>query len=95
MALFEARLKGAPGKLVKVRYVSTIAAGVKLEVLKGRKAVAGVAGRARVGVNMIAWNGRKGTKPAAPGLYKLRLTAVNGSQKVIRTASLKVAKPKR
>jgi hypothetical protein len=95
VALFEAKLRGAPGKRVKVRYVSTLAAGVKLEVLKGRKAVARVSGQARAGANTITWNGRKGKKPAAPGLYRLRLTAVNGSQTAINTASLKVAKPRR
>jgi hypothetical protein len=38
----------------------------------------------------IAWNGRTGREPAKPSLYKLRLTAVNGEQKVVQTASLRV-----
>ena len=95
VALFQANLKAVSGKRVTLRYVSTLQADVVLDVLRGSKRIARVRGKARVGANAIRWNGRQKNKPAAPGLYKLRLKAVNGDQSVTKTASLKVTKPKR
>jgi DNA-binding beta-propeller fold protein YncE len=90
VALFSRNLKGVAGKRVRLGYVSTLAASAQLDVLKGAKRVARARGRARVGANTIAWNGRIGRKLAKPGLYRLRLTAVNGSQKATQTATLRV-----
>jgi DNA-binding beta-propeller fold protein YncE len=90
VALFSRNLKGVAGKRVRLGYVSTLAASAQLDVLKGTKRVSRTRGRARVGANTIAWNGRIGRKLAKPGLYRLRLTAVNGSQRATQTASLRV-----
>jgi hypothetical protein len=95
IALFERRLKATAGKSVRLRYVATLGAAVRLDVLRASKVVARVNRRAHTGANSIAWNGRRGRKAAAPGNYRLRLTAVNGTQTATATASLRLNSPKR
>jgi 6-phosphogluconolactonase (cycloisomerase 2 family) len=86
LALFQSSLKARSGKRVKLRYVSTLRADVTLVARRGKKVVARKQGAAKVGANSIALRAGK------PGLYKLRLTAVNGDQTARRTASLRVTK---
>jgi hypothetical protein len=83
-----AKLRSRAGKAVTFAYGSTLKATVTLDVLKGSKRVARVRGTARSGANKLRWNGKAGRKAASAGAYKLRLTAVNGSQKA--TASTKL-----
>ena len=68
------------GKAVTLRYVSTTDARVVLEVLKGARRVAAVAGSARPGKNAIRWNGKVDRKNAPRGTYRLALKATAGEQ---------------
>jgi recombinational DNA repair ATPase RecF len=78
------------GKAVRVRYVSTTAARVVLEVFKGSRRVAAVGGRAKEGRNSIRWNGKVSRKAAAAGRYKLVLRATSGAQLVTDRASVRI-----
>jgi hypothetical protein len=73
-ALVTPKVKAKRGRTVTVRYVTTVAAGATLDVLKGRKRVAEVTQQAAVGTNRIRWNGKAGRKAAARGTYTLALT---------------------
>ena len=73
-ALVMPKVKAKRGRTVTVRYVTTVAAGATLDVLKGRKRVAEVTQQAAVGTNRIRWNGKAGRKAAARGTYTLALT---------------------
>ena len=68
------------GKAVTLRYVSTTGARVVLEVFKGARRVAAVAGTARPGKNAIRWNGKVDRKKAPRGTYRLELKATAGEQ---------------
>ena len=68
------------GKAVTLRYVSTTGARVVLEVFKGARRVAAVAGTARSGKNAIRWNGKVDRKTAPRGTYRLALKATTGEQ---------------
>ena len=68
------------GKAVTLRYVSTTGARVVLEVFKGARRVAAVAGTARPGKNAIRWNGKVDRKRAPRGTYRLELKATTGEQ---------------
>jgi hypothetical protein len=83
-----AKLRSRTGKRVTFSYVSTLDAQATLDVLKGSKRVARVRGTATTGLNKLRWNGKAGRKAASAGRYKLRLTAVNGDQKVTANATL-------
>jgi hypothetical protein len=78
VAVVKPKLGGRSGKRVVVDYLSTGAAAVTLEVRKGRKTVARVSGRARVGRNRIAWSGKQGRREAKPGKYTLHLAVTGG-----------------
>jgi DNA-binding beta-propeller fold protein YncE len=80
VAAVDGTLKAKRGKRVTFRYVSTLDATVRLDVVRGKNRVAQVIGRARSGSNKISWNGKLKGKPAAAGLYKLNLFAANGNQ---------------
>ena len=80
LAAVDGTVKAKRGKRVTFRYVSTLDATVRLDVVRGKKRVAQVVGRARSGSNKISWNGKLKGKPAAAGLYKLNLLAANGKQ---------------
>jgi uncharacterized repeat protein (TIGR01451 family) len=82
------KLRARAGKKVTFSYVSTLDATARLDVLKGSKRVARVTGSAKTGLNKLRWNGKTGRKAASAGAYKLRLTAVNGSQTVTANAKL-------
>jgi len=73
-ALVTPKVKAKRGRTVTVRYVTTVAAGATLDVLKGRKRVAEVTQQAAVGTNRIRWNGKAGRRAAARGTYTLALT---------------------
>ena len=83
-----ANLRARAGKRVTFAYVSTLAARVRLVVLKRSKRVASVTGRARTGRNKLRWNGKVGRKAARAGRYTLRLTAVSGDQTARATAKV-------
>jgi hypothetical protein len=95
VAAFDSSLRSTTGSRVSLRYVATIAANVTLDVFRGSKRIARIRGTARSGRNSIAWNGKNGKKAAAPGTYKLRLTAVNGDQTAGDQATVKVAAKRR
>ena len=78
------------GKPVLVRYVSTTAARVVLEVFKGSRRVAAISGRAKEGRNSIRWNGKVSRKAATAGRYKLVLRATSGAQLVTDRASVRI-----
>ena len=78
-----------------VRYVSTTAARVVLEVFKGSRRVAAISGRAKEGRNSIRWNGKVSRKAAAAGRYKLVLRATSGAQLVTDRASVRIVGGKR
>jgi hypothetical protein len=82
VAVINPKLKGRSGKRVTVNYLSTAVGTSTLEVLKGRKRVARVTSKAKVGRNKIAWNGKQGRKKATRGRYTLRLTATGGDGQV-------------
>jgi len=88
LAPADARLRGVPGKRVKLRYAATAPTVTTLEVLRGRKVVATVRGRSKEGQNVATWNGRIGRKPAAAGRYALRLSALSadGQTATVRSA---------
>jgi hypothetical protein len=88
VAPVNAKLRAKAGKKVTFSYVSTLDATATLDVLKGSKRVARVRGSARTGTNKLRWNGKVGGKAASAGKYKLRLTAVNGTQKATANAKL-------
>jgi Tol biopolymer transport system component len=85
------------GRRVRVTYVASGPATVRLEVRRGRRVVARVTGKARTGKNTIAWNGRHGKRSAKPGRYTLTLRATGrGTQTAaVRTFTVTVVKPKR
>ena len=68
------------GKAVTLRYVSTTGTSVVLEVFKGARRVAAVAGTARPGKNAIRWNGKVDRKTAPRGTFRLALKATTGEQ---------------
>jgi len=87
-----AKLQARLGRPVVVGYASTLSARVVLDVLKGKKRVARVRGRARTGANRIKWNARIRRKPAAAGRYTLRLTATSGDQTARATVRLRIVR---
>jgi DNA-binding beta-propeller fold protein YncE len=95
VATFDANLKAARGRKVRLRYVSTLDADVTLDVMRRSKRVAEVRGRAQAGKNTIVWNGKRGRKPARIGLYRLRLTATNGNQTASDTATVTLTAARR
>jgi DNA-binding beta-propeller fold protein YncE len=86
VALFQGRLRAQAGDRVRLRYVSTLEADVTLTVRRKRRVITRRRATARVGANAI------GLRTRTPGLYRLRLTATNGDQRVSRSASLRVTK---
>ena len=94
VASFLDSLTARSGKAVTLRYVSTTSARVILEVLKGKKRVAAVAGSARAGRNAIRWNGRAGSRAAAAGVYKLVLRATSAGQAVSDSATVRITSGK-
>jgi hypothetical protein len=88
VAPVNAKLRAKAGRKVTFSYVSTLDAKATLDVVKGSKRVARVRGSAKTGTNRIRWNGKVGGKAASAGRYKLRLTAVNGTQKATASAKL-------
>jgi hypothetical protein len=76
----QSRLAARAGQRVRVPYVSTDRGTTTLEVLRGRRRVARVTGRARQGRNSLAWNGRISRRRATPGRYtlRLRITGLDG-----------------
>jgi hypothetical protein len=83
-----AKLRAKAGRKVTFSYVSTLDAKATLDVLKGSKRVARVRGNAKTGTNKLRWNGKVGGQAASAGKYKLRLSAVNGTQKATANAKL-------
>jgi len=71
--LGSAGFRARRGKAVRVRYVSTLAASARLDVLRKGKRVARVRGTAKLGPNRLKWNGKARGRAAAAGKYKLRL----------------------
>lgn len=90
IATAQGRLGATVGRRVTVAYASTLRASVRLDVLKGRKRIASVRRRARVGGNTISWNGRRRGKSVQPGRYRLRLTARNGTQTATAAVRLRI-----
>jgi hypothetical protein len=88
VAAVNSKLSAKAGKKVTFSYVSTLDAKATLDVLKGSKRVARVRGSAKTGTNKLRWNGKVGGKAASAGKYKLRLTAVNSTQKATANAKL-------
>ncbi len=79
-AFISEAVKATAGRPVSLRYLSTVSASATLEVRRGTKRVARVAGRAAAGRNRIAWNGKEGRKAARAGRYTLVLTLRAGGQ---------------
>jgi len=83
----------AAGQGLALDYVSTSAAQATLTVKKGRKVVAAVKKKAKLGANTIVWNGKAGRKAAAAGTYKLTVTTAGADgQTGSATATLKITK---
>ncbi len=78
------------GKPVTLRYVATTDASVVLEVFKGPRRVATVAGNASPGKNAVRWNGKVGRKKPPPGAYQMRLTATVGEQVATDRATVRL-----
>ncbi len=79
-AFISEAVKATAGRAVSLRYLSTVAASATLEVRRGAKRVARVAGRAVAGRNRIVWNGKAGRQAARGGRYTLVLTLRAGGQ---------------
>ena len=90
IASFLDSLKVRRGRAVTLRYISTASARTVLEVFKGTRRVAAVAGNARPGKNAIRWNGKVAGKKAARGTYKLRLMATAGAQVARDSATVRL-----
>ena len=90
LAAFAANLRARRGRRVAFRYVSTAPATVSLLVRRGTRRVTTVRGRAKLGVNTIAWNGRQRRRAAAAGVYRLLLTATAGTQKATTSATVRL-----
>jgi DNA-binding beta-propeller fold protein YncE len=95
VAIVDEALRVKAGKRVTLRYLATLASRVTLDVRRGSRRVASVSGRSIAGRNRIAWNGKDGRKAAAPGTYKLTLTAVNGNQRDSDTLNVAVRRSTR
>jgi hypothetical protein len=78
------------GRAVVLRYVSTTAAGVVLDVSKGSRRLASVKGSAKPGSNAIRWNGKVGPSSAPSGVYSLVLKATAGAQQATDRASVRI-----
>jgi hypothetical protein len=90
VALAANRLRARPRKRLTLRYAATTAATVELRVLRGRRRVARVRGRAHGGRNTIRLRA-----PRRAGRYRLRLTAVSADgQRTTDRARLTVARPR-
>jgi hypothetical protein len=80
---------------VRIRYLTTGASAVQLEVIRSGRRLARVARSAVFGRNAVTWNAKVEGRPAKPGVYVLRVTAVAGDG---RTASdevrVRVRKPR-
>jgi len=86
-------LRSTTGRRVALAYAATMRAKLTLTVTKGRKKIRTVKGSARAGRNTIAWNGRRGRRAAAPGLYRLRLRAVSANGQTATTVvALRIVK---
>jgi hypothetical protein len=92
VAAFRTRISARIKKSLTFEYVSTAAGRSTLEVYKGRTRVARVTGSAKLGVNKLKWNGKRGRKWAGAGTYSLRLVVTGGDGQTARAtarASLK------
>jgi hypothetical protein len=78
------------GRAVVLRYVSTTDASVVLQVFRGTRRIATMAGRARLGRNSMRWNGKVGSRAAPIGQYRLVLRATSGDQKVSDGATVRI-----
>ena len=90
IASFLDALKVRRGRAVTLRYISTASARTVLEVFRGARRVAAVAGNARPGKNAIRWNGKVDRKKAGRGTYKLRLIATAGAQVARDSATVRL-----
>jgi len=87
------RLSSRAGRRVALSYAATMRAKLTLTVTKGKRRIATVRANVRTGRNTIAWNGRRGRRAAAPGLYRLRLRAVSANGQAATTAvALRIVK---
>jgi hypothetical protein len=87
------RISVRSGQGLSLPYVSTAPAAATLEVRSGKKLVATVRKRAKLGSNTIVWSGKAGKKTAAPGRYALTLKTVGSDgQTGSATASLQLTK---
>jgi hypothetical protein len=78
VAVVNPKLTARVGRRVTVNYLSTATGSTTLEVFKGRKRISRTTGRAKVGRNKVAWNGKLGRKSAKPGPYTLKLSVTGG-----------------
>ena len=81
------RLSARAGRRVKVKYVITAPAALRLEIYRrtGRRPVARVSGRSRrPGRGAIRWNGRIKRKRAKAGRYRIVLRATGGDRQTAR-----------
>lgn len=80
------RLSSRAGRRVALSYAATMRAKLTLTVTRGKRRIATVRANVKTGRNTIAWNGRRGRRAAAPGLYRLRLRAVSANGQAATTA---------
>jgi hypothetical protein len=88
LVAFDTRLRARPGARIRLRYVSTVAAAVELRLLKGRRALARVRGRAKAGRNRIGVRA-----PRTAGRYTLQLSASANGRRDTERIRLRVSAP--
>jgi uncharacterized repeat protein (TIGR01451 family) len=77
LAIAPGRLRVRSGQKVRLRFVISSAAALRLDVKKGRKRVGRVAGTARPGRGTLTWNAKVQGRRARPGRYRLVLVATD------------------
>ena len=86
----QARLSAVQGRRITVPYIANARATIALEIRRGRRVVARLSGRSRVGRNTLSVSPRAfGRRLPAPGTYTLILSAVSADgQRASDRASL-------
>jgi Glycine rich protein len=90
LAAFDDRLRARPRARVTLRYIATASAAVELAILRGRRTVARIRGRAKAGRNTLRLRA-----PRAAGRYTLALEARADNRSATERVRLTVSRPRR